>query len=51
MFCASPQSAEPTRKIEIAIRNIGRRPWMSPSFPYSGTETVAASTYAVKTQE
>ena len=33
MFWDNPQSAEPTRKIVIAIRINGRRPWMSPSFP------------------
>ena len=43
MFCASPHRAEPTRKIEIAMMNIGLRPWTSPSFPYSGTVTVEPS--------
>ena len=37
------QSAEPTRKIAIASRNSGRRPYLSPSLPYSGTVTVEAS--------
>jgi hypothetical protein len=27
MFCAAPQSAEPTRKIEIATMKSGLRPW------------------------
>ena len=31
--CAAPQSAEPTRKIVIAISSSGRRPWTSPSRP------------------
>ena len=44
MFCARPQSAEPTRKIEIATMNSGLRPCASPSFPYSGTVTVEPST-------
>ncbi len=51
MFCARPQSAEPTRKIEIATMKRTRRPWMSPSFPYNGTVTVEASMYEVITQE
>ena len=32
------------RKIEIATMYSRRRPWMSPSFPYSGTVTAIAST-------
>ena len=40
----APQSAEPTRKIEIATMKSGLRPWTSPSFPYSGTVTVEPST-------
>ena len=40
MFCARPHSAEPTRKIVIAASRSGRRPYMSPSFPYSGTVIV-----------
>ena len=43
MFCASPQSAEPIRKIVIATMNSGLRPCASPSFPYSGTVTVEPS--------
>ena len=43
MFCAAPQSAEPTRKIEIATMKSGLRPWTSPSLPYSGTVTVEPS--------
>ena len=33
MFCASPHSAEPTRKIEIETSSSGRRPYTSPSRP------------------
>ena len=51
MLCDSPQSTEPRRKIEIAKMYSRRRPWMSPSFPYSGTVTAIASTYAVITHE
>ena len=51
MFWARPQSAEPTRKIEIETMKSVRRPWTSPSFPYSGTVTVEASMYEVMTQE
>ena len=39
----SPASIEPTRKITIAAWKTGLRPYMSPSFPYSGVETVEAS--------
>ena len=31
--CASPDSAEPTRKIRMAITSNRFRPYMSPSFP------------------
>src|ERR1051325_1815311 len=37
MVCARPQSAEPARKMQIAIRNSGLRPYTSPSFPQRGT--------------
>ena len=43
MFWDSPQRAEPMRKIAIDPRKSGRRPYLSPSFPYSGTVTVVAS--------
>ena len=39
-----PASAEPTRKTTIAAMNSFLRPYMSPSFPYSGVVTVEAST-------
>ena len=39
----NPESIEPARKIRIAARNTGLRPIMSPSLPYSGVDTVAAS--------
>ena len=51
MFCARPHSAEPTRKIAIATSRAAGGPCASPSFPYSGTVTVEASMYAVKTHE
>src|SRR4051795_3566635 len=46
-----PDSSEPARKIRIAARNMGLRPYMSPSFPYSGVEAVVASRYDVTTHE
>ena len=39
----SPASIEPARKIRIAARKTGLRPYMSPSLPYSGVEAVEAS--------
>ena len=39
----SPESSEPARKITIAARNTGLRPYMSPSLPYSGVDAVDAS--------
>ena len=47
----SPASAEPARKITMAVMNSFLRPYMSPSFPYSGVVMVDASTYAVTTQD
>jgi hypothetical protein len=47
----SPASIEPARKITIAARNTGLRPYMSPSLPYSGVEAVDASRYEVTTHE
>src|SRR5580693_3296222 len=47
----SPASAEPARKITMAVMNSLFRPYMSPSFPYSGVVMVDASTYAVTTQD
>ena len=38
-----PDSSEPARKIRMAARNTGLRPYMSPSFPYSGVDAVVAS--------
>ncbi len=49
--CARPDSAEPARKMTIAIMSQRLRPYMSPSLPYSGVVTVEASTYAVTTQD
>jgi len=43
IVCERPASIEPARKIRIAARKTGLRPSMSPSFPYSGVETVEAS--------
>src|SRR5262245_20678709 len=51
MLCERPQSAEPMRKITIAVCSTILRPNRSPSFPYSGPETVAVRRYAVTTQE
>ncbi len=42
--CASPDSAEPARKMTIAIMSQRLRPYWSPSLPYSGVVTVEAST-------
>ena len=47
----SPAAAEPARKITMAAMNSLLRPYMSPSFPYSGVVMVDASTYAVTTQD
>ena len=44
MECARPDSAEPIRKITIAIISSRLRPYRSPSLPYSGVVTVEAST-------
>ena len=38
-----PDSSEPTRKIRIAARKTGLRPYMSPSLPYIGVDAVVAS--------
>ena len=40
---AKPDSAEPIRKMTIAAWKNLFRPYMSPSFPHSGVETVEAS--------
>ena len=37
-------SADPARKITIAVMNSRLRPYMSPSLPYSGVVMVEAST-------
>ena len=49
--CANPHSAEPIRKITIEAWKNCFRPYMSPSFPHSGVDTVEASRYAVTTQD
>ena len=51
MLWATPQSAEPTRKITIAVCSTFLRPYRSPSLPYNGPAIVAASRYAVTTHE
>jgi hypothetical protein len=51
MDWARPQSTEPARKTTIAVCSTFLRPYRSPSFPYSGPVIVAASRYAVTTQE
>lgn len=43
MFWATPQSAEPIRKITIAVWKSFLRPYWSPSLPHSGVAAVAAS--------
>ena len=43
-FRDSPAAAEPARKITMAVMNSFLRPYMSPSFPYSGVVMVDAST-------
>ena len=49
--CASPHSAEPTRKITSAPCSTTLRPKRSPSLPYSGVTAVTASRYAVTTHD
>ena len=49
--CANPHSAEPIRKITIEAWKNRFRPYMSPSLPHSGVDTVEASRYAVTTQD
>jgi hypothetical protein len=51
IVCANPDNAEPIRKMTIAAWKNAFRPYMSPSFPHSGVETVEASRYAVTTQD
>ncbi len=41
--CARPDSAEPIRKITIEAWKNTFRPYMSPSLPHSGVDTVEAS--------
>src|SRR5580692_3610811 len=49
--CASPDSAEPTKKITIEAWKNLFRPYMSPSLPHNGVDTVEASRYAVITHD
>jgi hypothetical protein len=42
MFWLIPQSAEPTRKMTIAVCRTSLRPYRSPSLPHSGVDTVEA---------
>ncbi len=42
MSCAAPHSADPTRKITMAVWNSLLRPYWSPSLPHSGVAAVAA---------
>ncbi|CAM5612460.1 hypothetical protein SANTM175S_01342 [Streptomyces antimycoticus] len=51
MFPASPHSAEPIRKMTIAVWKSLLRPYWSPSLPHSGVAAVEASRYAVTTQD
>ena len=45
-----PDSTEPIRKMTIAAWKKTFLPYMSPSLPHSGVETVVASRYEVMTQ-
>src|SRR6516225_1542256 len=51
MVLASPESAEPIRKMTIEASKNVLRPYRSPSLPHSGVDTVDASRYAVTTQD
>ena len=51
MLRAWPHSAEPIRKITIALRNRYLRPYWSPSFPQTWVVAVEARMYAVTTQD
>ena len=51
MFCAMPHSAEPIRKITMAVWKSFLRPYWSPSLPHRGVAAVEASRYAVTTQD
>ena len=44
MFCASPHKTDPSKKVNKAVKIIGRRPYWSASLPYSGMVAVDAST-------
>ena len=45
-----PDRIEPIRKMTIAAWKNTLRPYMSPSLPHSGVDTVVASRYEVMTQ-
>jgi hypothetical protein len=51
MSWAIPANADPTRKVTMANWNTTRRPTRSLIFPYSGTEAVELSRYAVTTHD
>lgn len=51
MFRAGPRSAEPMRKITIAVGKSLSRPYWSPSFPHNGVPAVEARRWAVTTHE
>ena len=48
---ASAQATEPARKMPMPSSMMVRRPWMSESLPNNGVAAVAASRYAVTTQD
>ena len=50
MEVLSPESTEPIRKMTMAAWKNTFLPYMSPSLPHSGVETVVASRYEVMTQ-
>ncbi len=51
MFCDNPDSADPIRKITIAVWNMILRPYRSLTLPYSGVDAVDVNKYAVTTHD
>ncbi len=49
MFCATPQSAEPTVNTTIAVRSTRLPPKRSPSHPDAGMKTARLTRYAMTT--
>ena len=46
MLFEMPQSSDPSENITMAVRNIGRRPQISDSFPHSSVDAALESRYA-----